>query len=245
MRQLPHTVNDATSDKYQLDELLASGALTPEEHDEALALTTAPSSESADNNGIATDNVDADIAAAALANDGAIAAALAGQQVQQARKGISNPNRVRLPYHFGRKTLLRMHANAPQRLVDAGLTHDEWATFYDRLFPIHDINETGGIRCLKRLVDCGFFLMCCIPCAYTYCVVSRKNKAMNEWADDFNAQVLHKYQIYLKLQSTDRHVEKRIEGELPQDYTKRVTALIFALGESEIEILKSMPKGKF
>ena len=37
MIQLPHTVNDATSDKYQLDELLASGALTPEEHAEALA----------------------------------------------------------------------------------------------------------------------------------------------------------------------------------------------------------------
>ena len=64
---------------------------------------------------------------------------------------------------------------------------------------------------------------------------------MGEWADDFNAQVLHKHQIFLKLHSTSRYVEKRFEGELPQDYIVLVTALLFALGESEIEILKSMP----
>ena len=66
-------------------------------------------------------------------------------------------------------------------------------------------------------------------------------KTMGEWADDFNAQVLHKYQIFLKLQTTSRHVEKRFEGELPQDYDVEVVALVFALGESEISKLKTEP----
>lgn len=189
----------------------------------------------------------ADPAARVQPPDLSISAQPSAQRVQPTVKGVTdlrNPNRVRLPYNFERKTLLREHKNAPQRLVDAGLTQDEWETFRDRLRPIHTINETAGVKCLRRLafsggMCCGLSLLCCLPCAYENCKESRKKKAMGEWADDFNAQVLHKYQIYLKLHHTDRHVEKRIEGELPQDYTMRVTALIFALGDSEIEILKS------
>lgn len=156
-------------------------------------------------------------------------------------KAGKNSNRVRLPYNFKRKTLLRDHANAPQRLVDAGLTHDEWATFYGRLFPIHDMDSLKCLKWLTHSNTCGLDLLCCIPCIYDYFVRSRKNKTMGEWADDFNAQVLHKYQIFLKLQTRRRHVEKRFEGELPQDYDVEVAALVFALGESEIGKLKTEP----
>ena len=62
---------------------------------------------------------------------------------------------------------------------------------------------------------------------------------MAQWAEEFNTQVLHKYTIFLKLQTSSRYVEKKFEGELDQSYDATVTALVFALGESEINKLKS------
>ena len=63
---------------------------------------------------------------------------------------------------------------------------------------------------------------------------------MGEWADGFN-EVLQKYEIFLKLQTTSTYEEKRFEGELPQDYEVKVAALVFAVGNTEIDKLKAEP----
>ena len=148
----------------------------------------------------------------------------------------SNPNRVRLPYNFKRIAGGFKSRKAPQRLVDVGLTQDEWATFHSRLGQIH---ETPRCKIPWGKIPCGFLHNLFGGCDFC-CAKSRTKKRMGEWADGFN-EVLQKYEIFLKLQTTSTYVEKRFEGELPQDYYVRVDALVFAVGNTEIDKLKAEP----
>ena len=164
---------------------------------------------------------------------------------KEAGTNHSNPNRVRLPYNFTRKTLLSMHATAPEGLINAGLTQQEWTTFYDKLGPIHEIGSCLIPCCtFMPFYTCGMSLFFCQPCCWdeyakTMVDPDGSRNPMAQWAEEFNTQVLHKYTIFLKLQTTSRYVEKNFEGELDQSYDSTVTALVFALGESEINKLKS------
>lgn len=157
----------------------------------------------------------------------------------------SNPNRVRLPYNFARKTLLSMHVTAPEGLINAGLTQQEWTTFFDKLGPIHEIGSCLIPCCtLMPFYTCGMSLFFCQPCCWdnyakTMVDPDGSRNPMAQWAEEFNTQVLHKYTIFLRLQTTSRYVAKHFEGELDQSYETTVTALVFALGESEINKLKS------
>ena len=164
---------------------------------------------------------------------------------KEAGTNHSNPNRVRLPYNFTRKTLLTEHATAPEGLINAGLTQQEWTTFYDKLGPIHEIGSCLIPCCTSMpFYTCGMSLFFCQPCCWdeyakTMVDPDGSRNPMAQWAEEFNTQVLHKYTIFLKLQTTSRYVEKKFEGELDQSYDSTVTALVFALGESEINKLKS------